>query len=292
MTARYPSAFLLSATLHGAVLTAVLMMTYLLNQPAKDQPKIFELVAGEGTNYMATEAPALGTPGGVKLNVPAPPAPKAKAPAKVEPTPIKPEAAPVIPPAPKAPATKTTRTPAQEIRRLVANADLRAKREVAKEREAEQKRITKEEFDRANKTKTAGRSTPPKVAKIDAEGIAKGVAGGSTANKEGGANGRALTSAEGSALERYESALIAALRRALEVEKPPGLSESLIATAEFRIGADGTLSGVRITKSSGSADFDNAVRAAFRRVGSIGPRPDGKSENLELDFRAREPDGE
>jgi colicin import membrane protein len=289
MTARYPTAFLLSATLHGAVLAAVLMMTYLLNLPARDQPKIFELVAGEGNNYAATVAPALGTPGGVKLNVPAP---KPEAPVKVEPTPTKPEAASVVTPAPKAPATKTTRTPAQEIRRLVANADLRAKREVAKQREEEQKRLTKEEFDRANKARVADKSPLPKAARIDAEGIAKGVAGGSTANKEGGANGRALTSTEGSALERYESALIAALRRALEEEKPPGLSESLIATVEFRISVDGTLSGVRITRSSGSADFDNAVRAAFRRVGSIGPRPDGKSEVLELDFLAREPDGE
>ena len=258
MTARYPNAFLLSATLHGAAFAAVLMMTYILNQPARDKPKIFELVAGEGTNYRATVAPALGSQGGTAKTA-----------------------------APKAPLS-----PAQQIRRLVANADLRAKREVAKQREEEQKRITKEEFDRANKAKAADKSPPQKVTKIDAEGIANGVVGGSTANKEGGAGGRALTSTEGSALERYESALIAALRRALEDEKPPGLSESLITTVEFHIGSDGTLSGVRITKSSGSAEFDNAVRAAFRRVGSIGPRPDGKSENLELDFRAREPDSE
>jgi colicin import membrane protein len=33
----------------------------------KDEPKVFELVAGAGDNYAATAAPALGSAGGVKL---------------------------------------------------------------------------------------------------------------------------------------------------------------------------------------------------------------------------------
>jgi TonB family protein len=63
----------------------------------------------------------------------------------------------------------------------------------------------------------------------------------------------------------------------------------LITSVQFRVEAEGTLSGVRIVKSSGSREFDDAVRTAIRRVsGSIGPRPDGKSEVVELDFRAKE----
>ncbi len=287
MTDRTPAALVTSLALHALVIALVWLFTYSLNQRAKEVPKIFELVAGEGTNYMATEAPALGTPGGVKVKIPPTPVPKPESPAKVEPTPVAPEPTPITPAPPpkvvptkttptKAPPTKTTRTPAQEIRRLVANADLRAKRAVAKERAEEEKRA----------------ATAAKVQHIDAAGIAKGVVGGSTANREGGAGGRALTSTEGNAMERYESMLIAALRRALEEEKPPGLSESLIASVQFRVDADGTLSGVRITKPSGSSEFDEAVRKAFRRVGSIGKRPDGKSEVVELDFKARELDGE
>lgn len=287
MTDRTPAALVTSLALHALVIALVWLFTYSLNQRAKEVPKIFELVAGEGTNYMATEAPALGTPGGVKVKIPPTPVPKPEAPAKVEPTPVAPEPTPITPAPPpkavptkttptKAPPTKTTRTPAQEIRRLVANADLRAKRAVAKERAEDEKRA----------------AAAAKVQHIDAAGIAKGVVGGSTANREGGAGGKALTSTEGNAMERYESMLIAALRRALEEEKPPGLSESLIASVQFRVDADGTLSGVRITKPSGSSEFDEAVRKAFRRVGSIGKRPDGKSEVVELDFKARELDGE
>ena len=86
--------------------------------------------------------------------------------------------------------------------------------------------------------------------------------------------------------------LLAALRRALEEEKPAGLSESLVATVVFHVGTDGTLSNVRIVKPSGSAEFDRAVRAAIRRVsGTIGTPPDRKGDDVELDFRAKEQDG-
>ena len=54
--------------------------------------------------------------------------------------------------------------------------------------------------------------------------------------------------------------------------------------------ADGTLSGARIKRSSGSDEFDQAVLEAIARVRSIGPRPDGKSEVVKLDFRMREED--
>ncbi len=296
MTDRTPAALMTSLALHALVVAIVVLFTYSASLRSKEVPKIFELVRGEGTNYMATEAPALGTPGGLKLSVPAPTPPKPESAVAPEPAPAKPEASPVTPPPPtKAPVTKAPpvqRTPAQEIRRLLANADLRAKRSVAKQRDEEQKQLTKAEFDRVNKAKAAEKSAPTKIQKVDGEGIAKGVEGGSTANKEGGANGRALTAAEGNRMERYESALMAALRRALEQEKPPGLSESLVASVQFRVEADGTLSNVHFAKGSGSAEFDNAVRAAIRRVsGSIGARPDGKSEVVELDFRAKE-DGE
>ena len=260
--------------------------SYLPGLNTKPPVRILELVAGEGTNYRATEAPALGTPGGVKLNIPV------LKPQQAEPEPAPATPLPVTPPAPKAAPAKAPRTPAQEIRRLLANGDLRAKRAVAKEREEEQKRLTKAEFDRLNNAKAAEKGAPTKIQKIDGEGIAKGVAGGSTANKDSGAGGRALTRTEGSARELYETALKDALIGALKKEAA-GLSEALIATVVFHIGANGSLTNVRITKSSGSAEFDRAVRAAIRHVsGSIPPPKDYKSDDVELDFRAKEPDGD
>jgi colicin import membrane protein len=279
--------FLLSATLHGSVVALALLWSFAVSLNTKPPSRILELVQGEGNNYGATVAPALGTPGGVKLTVPAPLTPKPEV-AKPEPAPItpaepqptpQPKAPPVtkqspapVTPAPPTKAADTTPNFAKSIRRKLIAADSRAKAAVAKERAAEAKAA----------------AAAAKVQHIDTEGIVKGVVGGSTANKEGGAGGKALESLNAD----FDSRLIAALRIALEKEKPPGLSDALIATVVFNIGADGSLTNIRITKRSGSAEFDAAVRAAFRRVGSVGPRPDRKSESdVELDFRAKEQDG-
>src|SRR5678816_4266212 len=92
MTATSPRAFLLSATLHGGVVALLLFFTYVMSTQVTPTPKVFELVAGEGDNFMAREAPALGVPGGVKVAIPK--APERK-PAPPEPMP--PEVAPVTP---------------------------------------------------------------------------------------------------------------------------------------------------------------------------------------------------
>ena len=75
MTARSPSALLLSATLHALLVGVILLFTYAWETQVKDPPKVFELVAGAGDDYAATQAPALGVEGGVKLTLPEPPAP-------------------------------------------------------------------------------------------------------------------------------------------------------------------------------------------------------------------------
>ncbi|HEY4989174.1 MAG TPA: cell envelope biogenesis protein TolA, partial [Opitutaceae bacterium] len=86
MKAQSPGAYGLSALLHGGVILLVLFFSYAATSMVKDSPKILELVAGSGDNYAATAAPALGSPGGVKLEstpvlpdpVPASPAPRAQ----------------------------------------------------------------------------------------------------------------------------------------------------------------------------------------------------------------------
>ncbi|HYP17705.1 MAG TPA: cell envelope integrity protein TolA [Opitutus sp.] len=310
MTSNRTNAFFMSSLLHGGVVALVLFFTYGVNRGVKDPPKIFELVAGEGDNYMATEAPALGVVGGIKIAIPEPPAPKPEPPAaKMEPAPVEP--APVMPAAPPepvierapiAPAAKPVeKIPdfSKDVKRIAKKRQDRLEAKERKTREAAERkakeealksqRMTKADFDKQNKAKatsTKSGTGAPKVAKIDAEGIAKGVVGGSTANKTGGAGGRALTREEGEAMDLYFSLLKSRLREALD--KPPGLADSLVAIVEVNMLVNGTMTGARIKKSSGSSEFDQAALAAVTRVRSIGARPDKKSETIEIPFRMRE----
>ena len=122
MTSHSPTAFLMSATLHALFVAALLFSAYSVKDEMIDKAKVLELVAGEGDNYATTEAPALGSPDGVKFELPnlpegpAPipsvtttpepvaatppePAPVQAAPAEPEPAvekkPVKPEPSPV-----------------------------------------------------------------------------------------------------------------------------------------------------------------------------------------------------
>ena len=54
----------------------------------------------------------------------------------------------------------------------------------------------------------------------------------------------------------------------------PGGSNDLKADVEFSIGADGTLNGVKIAKSSGDSAFDESVLRAIRRAAPFPPPPD------------------
>src|SRR5580704_5550782 len=196
MTARSPSALAISALLHASVALVVLLGIFFSQQHAPVQPVIFELVAGEGNNYGATEAPALGSSdGALKLNVP-----KVKL-APLQATPRVVETAQPVP----------IQVPdfAKLLKRNEALQIKKAKAQAKAEQEAETK-LSKAEFDRLHRNsstpKTASVSTRvAKMPRIDAQGIAKGVVGGSTANKTGGAGGQALTRQEHSLLDSYKA---------------------------------------------------------------------------------------
>ena len=104
--------------------------------------KVFELVAGEGDNYAAKEAPAFGTPGGVKLDAPVPVTPEPK-PAPPAP-PVTPPPQPVTPSAPKQ-ADPTLPDFKKKIVREVIKAESKAKQEIKKERAAEKKKLEEEQ---------------------------------------------------------------------------------------------------------------------------------------------------
>jgi colicin import membrane protein len=307
VTPRSPGAFILSATFHAIVIGAACLFT-LDSCQDKATPHVLELVAGEGDNYGATEAPKLGTPGGVKVDIPTPPEPKLpepKAPEpKVEPTPPPPEPKseppPVVTPAPTPkptpkppPKTPPKKDPdaipnfSKQITRRVIRADSQAKREIKKEREAEAKRLAKEEYDRRQREKLAS-AKGSRVQHIDTEGIVNGVVGGSENNKVGGAGGKALQRDEASVMDAYDSLLQQRVKAA--IDKPPGVSDNLTVTISFTISASGRISNVRVETSSGSQLWDDAVVAAFHRV-TMPPHPLHHSEDLELSFRTNDATG-
>lgn len=306
MNDRMPAAFVTSLILHGLVVALMFLVAYSSSFETRPVTKAFELVAGDGDNFAATEAPALGTPGGIKLNVPTPPLPRPEpvkpeivkpdpAPEPPEPTPVAPTPpAPKPPPVPKpepvktAPTTKAaptkTKTIAEQMRWEAIKAESKVKQQVAREKAAEKKRLEKERAEQARLAKAAAANAP----KVDVDGIVNGVKGGSTANKVGGAGGTALTRSDGPVMEAYFAMLKDRLLKALD--KPPGLSDTLVAEAEFRIGADGSISAVKIISASGSAEFDRAVLEAYSRV-RMPARPDGKSSVQTARFRTKDLEG-
>lgn len=296
MSARTSNAYLVSLTMHGLFAAAIFFSAYVFRDEVANT-KIIELVAGAGDNYGATVAPALGNPDSTKTE----PAPADASPIAAPPQPLEAVAAPPVSeakPTPKVPdfakqieriadrAEKKNLQKFEKEQKAKAEAEAkaeaaRAKEEAAakaKEEASKQNRITKDEFDRRNGPKLNNTSRPAanngqlKIAKIDTKGIWDGVRDGSTENMKGGAGGTALSREEGDMLDGYFSLLIQRLKSAHE--RPEGVSDLLNAQAEFTIAPDGTISRVRIVRSSGSSEFDQSVLSAFRNVGTIGPRPD------------------
>jgi colicin import membrane protein len=268
---------MLSLTLHVLVAGLLWLVNYAAQLSEEKETQIFELVAGPGYDPNATVAPA-GEPGSIKVDLPAPPAPQPEAPKPVEVV-----QAPTPPPKPAdKPAPKPPPSISKQIDRKVARNDAK----LAKEREAEVKRLTKEEFDRQNQNKKAAATTAnaPKIAKLDPKAYSEGLANGSKDSKTG-QGGKALTAMEGTEMQKYFALLQQRLKEALE--KPPGLSDTLEARVQVRINADGTLTGAHVTKSSGSPEFDQAAVAAVNAT-TMPPRPDKKSEILTLPFRMKE----
>lgn len=259
MRASSSSAVMVSLTLHGVVAALIFLTTVYVAQQQKTPPVIFELVAGPPTAPEQLVAPALGN-SDMKLNVPKVDVPKEK------PQPV-PE---VVKP------TEMTK-PAETKPKAVTS--------IAKEMKKKE-RMSYNEYKR---THPDPKPVPPTVAKtprIDAEGIANGVRGGSTANKKGGGGGKALTREEQSELNTYISFLINALK---EAHQPPlGLSDKLVVKVTFDIAANGRISNPRIERSSGNREFDESALEAFRKVASIGPTPDGKSDTWSVDFKMKD----
>jgi len=308
MTAQSPSAYFTSLLLHTTAATALFLGAWAMKEDKREPAKIIELVAGEGDNYGATEASKLGDPDGVGVDLPSIPAPNMpkiaepdtplapppEPPSTPEPEPVKPTPAPVTP----APLTekekeagKTKAPPkepnfAKDIKRLAAKREQRRMTEFRREQAAKEARERKAAELAAKRTS---------YDKFNAEhgnasqNVRKGLRGGveQGTSMEPGAGGKALTSAEGSLMERYGAFLKLKLRQAHV--PPPGVGGSKLSTeVEFFLAADGTLSRMKVVRSSGNPEFDASVLEAFRQVRSVGPRPDGQSDMSKLRFNAED----
>jgi colicin import membrane protein len=267
------SSFLLSLTLHGFVVVALILTTWITAMRQKELPVIFELVAGPPTNPEALEAPALGnTTSPVKLEVP-----------KVDLVPSMPEPEPVIETQPEPAPTEKTKPKAPER----PKADTSLAKQVKKAQKMSYQEYLKKHPTpkQAPATKLTAKSSG-KVPRVDAQGIAQGVRGGSTANTKGGGGGRALTREQQDAFNTYISMLIQELKNAHE--PPPGVSDRLEAKVTFDITASGAILNPRITKSSGDKEFDRSVIDAFLRMRSIGPTPNRRSDTWTVTFKMRD----
>lgn len=276
MRANSPSSLFLSLSLHGFVVATLVLFTWFTALRQKEAPVIFELVAGPPTNPEALEAPALGnTTSPIKLEIP-----------KVELVPTMPEPEPVIesPPEPMPPKPTPKAKPKEPEK---PKADTSLTKEVKKaQRMSYQEYLKKHPTPKQTAATLKATAKPTKVPKIDAQGIAQGVKGGSTANTKGGGGGRALTREQQDAMNTYISMLIQELKRAHE--PPPGVSDRLEARVTFDITASGAILNPRIVKSSGDREFDQSVIEAFLRMRSIGPTPNRRSDTWTVTFKMRD----
>jgi TonB family protein len=266
MRASSPSAIAVSLIIHAFVAAIIFVTTIYVAQQDKP-PVIFELVAGPPTAPDELVAPALG-------NTTAP---------------VRADASQVVAP-PEPPVTETVQTSEPVVKDSV-KPETKPDTSITKQLKKSEKLSYKDYLKKHPTPKPAvvASNSPPKsanVPRVDVQGIANGVRGGSASNTKGGGGGKALTREEQSELNTYISFLLNALKEAHE--PPPGVSDQLAAEVTFDITAGGSILDPRISKSSGDRAFDASVLEAFRRVRPIGPTPTGQADTWKVTFRMKD----
>ncbi len=271
MHANSPSSLFASLGLHAFVAAIIICSTWYMARQNRDQPVIFELVAGPATAPDELVAPALGN---TTAQITAP---------KVEPVAAKPE--PVVQTQPE---EKAVEPPAEKAKPKVPE---KPKADTSLTREMKQaQRVSYTDYLKKHPAPKQTASAQPRkaanVPRVDVTGIAQGVKGGSTANTRGGGGGNALTREQQNEMNTYISLLIQELKKAHE--PPPGVSDKLETRVTFDITAGGAILNPRISKSSGDKAFDDSVLEAFLRMRSIGPTPDHRSATWSVTFKMRD----
>jgi len=262
MQGKTKQGFVLSMLLHVGVVVGAFLFT-LLKPLEKPKMDIFELVAPPPSSpALPSTEPALDFSAPEE---PAPPPPKVQPPPP-KPKPPDPVPKPVDKPKPIPEPPKVPPPPPKPV-------------------EPPPKPMTMEEFRKLNpqKPKTPPK-TPPKpvtVPRIDTRFTPN--LKDTVVNTDSLAG---LSQIQQSALQSY----IARLRAALELcwAKPSGVSQTISTEIEFHVVPAGTLTRIRITRSSGNSQFDGSVLDAFEALGTGGQTPEGKPLNLRLTFRMNE----
>ena len=184
-------------------------------------------------------------------------------------------------PSPKRP-RRRRRIFSSQIKRKIIKAESKAKLEIKRgSTEAEQKR---DHPGGVRKTKQGPprppRTATPKVKHIDADGIASGLVEWQfhLPTRPAAPAAEALTREEADLLDTYFAITMkhTADGRTRQATRP--LGDAVYAIAEFRLNADGSISSARITRASGSDEFDRAVIDDLRRFKRVNPRrPFGKA---------------
>ncbi len=280
MTARSPSAYVVSMILHGVFVAVMIVSAVVMRDDDAAQSKVFDLVMGDGNDISATVAAQAGRPDGSdKIELPPP------TPIKVPPRPVVPQPAPepdVVEPAPVAP----VKTPAPKLpdpKPVVTKVPDAAKTTP---------KISIEEYRKLNPAKapSVAKATGPIAPKLlDPKAYRIGVANGAnvkTDNTKGGASGKALTAEEGNLLEKY----FQLLRNSAKANHtpPPGAADGLETEVRYTVAPNGAISNVQVVRSSGSREFDQSAVEAFRTLESVGRVPDGKSHTRTTLVKARD----
>ena len=289
-----------SLGLHLALVGVALLSAYLLASPgAKPIPPTFVLVSGAGNNTSATAAPRNGSPvanpaasvdlsrilqHSIDQNV-------AKAQREIK---LQREA--------EAKAARLTEL-AERPQDRPQEANPRVLEPTAPPKSAEGKRapLTHSEFKKqqgrmsqSNTSATPATSRlaansgvqPGPVARIDVDGIVRGVPAGPGTSSQDGANGTAPSVPNAELSAAYIQFMIQELGRLHE--KPQGVSELLTATAEFKLSAEGRILELGLVKSSGNLEFDQSVLATFRKLKLPAPPANLKPQVYRLDFTMRD----
>jgi TonB family protein len=241
--------FIFSALLHGAMIVGVVLVT-IYKPPQKPAVTVFELVS------LPAPSPDDAEDDDIEFTVP-----------QSRPQQPRPRPQPERRPEPPPPTPQKTPTPKQPLPR-------------PPEKISYEEFLKKQGPPKATQPKTT-QPRPINVPRIDTRFTA--TLRESVINLDSLSN---LTDAEQSALDGYIARLKAALKRVWD--KPAGLAHSVATVVEFEVGANGRLSGARITKSSGNAQFDQSVLDSFVTLGTAGTTPDGGPLRLRLTFRMTE----
>lgn len=261
-----PRAFGWSAMLHAGVFGVLIAIAWWSQRTNDRDEHVFEVVAGPGDNYAATEAPTQAVPETtVSVTIPRaqPPRPQPRQ----APPPVQ------VPVQRAAPEPTPPRNPVQP-----------RPEPVREEPKPQPQTLSYQDFVRENgqpKPRTPAAPAPIKPKEIDLGRIAAA----QTNNVREGAGGTAMT-ADTSDLEKaYVRTLIERIRQAMMAA---GVTDVREVAVQFQVSAGGAISSATITRGSGSAEFDRAVLAAFRSIRPLGPPPTGKAEIYRTVIRLRE----